>query len=228
MTSVAVVSGANRGIGREVCRQLVEHGYDVFLGSRDLAKGERAVAELGSPTGLRAEQLDVTDAASCAALADRLARVDVLINNAGISYDTWESATTADLDAARGIFDTNLFGAWRLTQALLPKLRKSAHGRIVNVSSEDGSLAYMEVGANAPVYAASKAALNALTRMFAAELKQDGILVNAVCPDWVATDMGGQGGIPVEAGAAHVVWAVELPDDGPSGDFYRSGELLRW
>jgi NAD(P)-dependent dehydrogenase (short-subunit alcohol dehydrogenase family) len=223
---VAVVSGGNRGIGREVCRLLVERGYEVILGSRDIDKGVKAIAELGAPSGLRAEQLDVTDDESCAALAEDLDRLDVLVNNAAIGYDTWEDASDADLVGAQRTFDTNFFGAWRLTQALLPKLRRSPHPRIVNVSSGAGSLASM--GAGVPAYATSKAALNALTRVLAAELRRDGILVNAVCPGWVATDMGGPGGRPIGDGAASVVWAATLPDDGPTGGFFRDGRPLRW
>jgi NAD(P)-dependent dehydrogenase (short-subunit alcohol dehydrogenase family) len=116
----------------------------------------------------------------------------VLVNNAAIGYDTWESTVDGDLVGAQRIFNTNVFGAWRLTQALLPLLRHSEHGRIINVSSEARSLARM--GAGAPAYATSKAALNALTRVLAAELRRDRILVNAVCPGWVATGMGGPGG----------------------------------
>jgi NAD(P)-dependent dehydrogenase (short-subunit alcohol dehydrogenase family) len=220
------VSGGNRGIGREVCRQLVERGYNVILGSRELDNGRRAVAELGGPPGLRAVQLDVTDSDSCAALARQLDRVDVLVNNAAIGYDTWESAVDADLVKADHIFNTNVFGAWRLTQALLPLLRHSEHGRIVNVSSEAGSLAGM--GAGAPAYAISKAALNALTRVLAVELRRDRILVNAVCPGWVATDMGGPGGRPVAEGAESVLWAATLADDGPTGGFFRDGRPLPW
>jgi NAD(P)-dependent dehydrogenase (short-subunit alcohol dehydrogenase family) len=168
----------------------------------------------------------VTDPDSCAALARRLERVDVLVNNAAIGYDTWEGAVDADLVDAQRIFDTNVFGAWRLTQALLPLLRGSRHGRIVNVSSEAGSLASM--GAGAPAYATSKAALNALTRVLAAELSRARILVNAVCPGWVATEMGGSGGRPVAEGAASVLWAATLDDAGPSGGFFRDGRPLPW
>jgi NAD(P)-dependent dehydrogenase (short-subunit alcohol dehydrogenase family) len=122
--------------------------------------------------------------------------------------------------------DTNLLGAWRTVQACLPLLRESAHGRIVNVSSGAGSLTDMRGGA--PAYRVSKAALNALTRILATELREDGILVNSVCPGWVATDMGGPGGRPVEEGAASVLWAVLLPDDGPTGGFFRDGRRVDW
>ncbi len=121
--------------------------------------------------------------------------------------------------------DTNLLGAWRTTQAFLPLLRRGAHARIVNVSSEGGSLSAMTGGP--PAYSVSKAALNALTRLLAAELRADGILVNAVCPGWTDTDMG-RGGRPVAEGAASVLWAALLPDGGPTGGFFRDGEPLPW
>ena len=161
-----------------------------------------------------------------AQLAAELDRVDVLVNNAAILYDTGNRAATVDLDVVRAALETNLLGAWALSQALLPQLRRSGGGRIVNVSSEAGSLASM--GGGTPAYQVSKAALNAFTRTLAGELRGDGILVNAVCPGWVATDMGGPGGRPVEQGAASVVWAALLPDDGPTGGFFRDGEPVPW
>jgi NAD(P)-dependent dehydrogenase (short-subunit alcohol dehydrogenase family) len=232
VSRVAVVTGANRGIGREVARQLAARGDTVWLTARDLGKAERAAAELAAGAGgrVRVHQLDVADPAGAARLADDLARehdrVDVLVNNAAIHYDTWQRASDADLDVVREALETNLLGAWRTTQALLGLLRAGGHGRVVNVSSEAGSLASM--GGGAPAYRASKAALNALTRMLAAELRGDRILVNAVCPGWVATDMGGPGGRPVAAGAASVLWAVDLPDGGPSGGFWRDGRPVPW
>jgi len=173
---VAVVTGANRGIGLEVCRQLAGRDYAVVLGSRDLRKGRRAAS--------------------------------------------------ADLAVVHEAMETNLFGAWRTTLALLPLLRRSGRGRIVNVSSEGGSLAGM--GAGTPAYHVTKAALNALTRTLAAELRSAGILVNAVCPGWTATDMGGPAGRPLADGAASVVWGVTPPDDGPTDGFLRDGRPLRW
>jgi NAD(P)-dependent dehydrogenase (short-subunit alcohol dehydrogenase family) len=152
--------------------------------------------------------------------------VDVLANNAAILYDTWQTAARADLDEVRAAFETNALGAWRLVQALLPQLRASGEGRIVNVSSGAGSLE--GIGPGEPAYRVSKAALNALTKMLAVELRRDGILVNAVCPGWVATDMGGAGGRPVEDGAAGIVWAATLPDDGPTGGFFRDGRPIPW
>lgn len=226
---VAVVTGANRGIGLEVCRQLADAGYLAVLGSRDLDKGRTVAARLNDPAVV-ACQLDVADDESVRAAAawidEELGRCDVLVNNAAILYDTWARAESADLDVIREAMETNLFGAWRTTLALLPSLRRARHGRIVNVSSGGGSLA--DMGSGTPAYSVSKASLNALTRILAAELRADGILVNAVCPGWVATDMGGPGGRPVAAGAASVMWGVTLPDDGPSGGFYRDGRPVPW
>jgi NAD(P)-dependent dehydrogenase (short-subunit alcohol dehydrogenase family) len=228
---VAVVTGANRGIGREVARRLAVCGDLVVLGSRDLAKGEAAAAELARDGAeVLPRQLDVTDPASvervAEELADRSGRLDVLVNNAAILYDTWQRAADADLGVVEQALGTNLLGAWRTVQAFLPLLRASGHARVVNVSSEAGSLASM--GAVAPAYNVSKAALNALTRMLAADLRRHRILVNAVCPGWVATDMGGPGGRPVADGAGSVLWAADLPDDGPSGGFFRDGRPLPW
>lgn len=228
---VALVTGANRGIGLEVCRQLSQQGFTVLLCARDLAKGERAAARLAAQgLSVTAKQLDVSDEASAerlaADVASELGCLDVLVNNAAIHYDIWQRAVIADLGVVREALETNTFGPWRTTQALLPLLHKSRHGRIVNVSSEAGSLAGM--GGGTPAYSLSKAALNALTRMLAAELRSDSILVNSVCPGWVATDMGGAGGRPVSQGAASVVWAATLPDDGPTGGFFRDGKPLPW
>jgi NAD(P)-dependent dehydrogenase (short-subunit alcohol dehydrogenase family) len=226
---IALVTGANRGIGLEVVGQLAQRGFTAVLGSRDPEKGRAAAESLG---GLEVDtrRLDVADPDSVQAvgsdLEDDYGRLDVLVNNAAIHYDTWQTGVDADLDVVQEALETNLFGAWRTTQACLPLLRRSQHGRIVNVSSGGGALTSM--GAGTPAYSVSKAALNALTRILAAELRRDGILVNAVCPGWVATDMGGPGGRPVEQGARSVMWGVLLPDDGPTGGFFRDGRQLDW
>jgi NAD(P)-dependent dehydrogenase (short-subunit alcohol dehydrogenase family) len=156
----------------------------------------------------------------------RYGRLDVLVNNAGVHYDTWESVETADWKIVREAYEVNVFGAWRMAQAFVPMMREAKWGRIVNVSSEAGSLDSM--GAGTPAYSTTKAALNALTRVLAGELHGTGILVNAVCPGWTETDMGGTGGRPVAEGAASVLWAVNLPDDGPTGGFFRDGKQLPW
>jgi NAD(P)-dependent dehydrogenase (short-subunit alcohol dehydrogenase family) len=225
---VVVVTGGNRGIGFEVCRQLSEAGYRVALGSRDARQGQSAAARLGHPE-VHAIQLDVDHDASVTAaahwVADHLGRCDALVNNAAIDYDTDQQASTADLDRVHRIVETNLFGAWRTTRAFLPLLRRSEHPRIVNVSSGAGSVTRMRAGP--PGYQVSKAALNALTRTLAAELERDDFLVNAVCPGWTATDMG-RGGRSVHNGAASVVWAVRLPDAGPTGGFFRDGQPVPW
>ncbi len=228
---IAVVTGGNRGIGREVVRQLGQRGFSVILGSRDPVAGERAAAELaGEGLSVRAHRLDVTDTGTVERLAwelaDRYGRLDVLVNNAAIHYDTWQRASTADLGIVAEAWDANVMGPWRMCLALLPLLRRGQQRRIVNVSSESGSLASM--GGGTPAYSVTKAALNALTRILADELRSEGILVNAVCPGWVATDMGGQGGRPVADGAASVLWAVDLADDGPAGGFFRDGQPLPW
>ena len=224
MDRVALVTGANRGIGLEVCRQLAQRGYGVLLGARDEAKGKRAARQIGG--GVTPVQLDVADADSVRRAVAGLDRLDALVNNAAILYDTWQRGIDADLDQVREAFETNLLGAWRVAQAAIPLLRRSPAGRIVNVSSGAGALT--DMGGGTPAYRTSKAALNALTRILAAELRGDGILVNAICPGWVATDMGGAGGRPVTDGAAGIVWAVELPDEGPTGGFFRDGRPVAW
>jgi NAD(P)-dependent dehydrogenase (short-subunit alcohol dehydrogenase family) len=228
---IAIVTGANRGIGLEVVRQLAQNGMIVILGSRDLDKGKAAAAKLADE-GLQVlpRQLDVADPDSITRLAAQVeqefGRLDVLVNNAGILYDTWQQASNANLDTVQEAIATNTFGPWRMCQAFVPLLQRSQQGRIVNVSSEAGSLTSM--GGSTPAYSVSKAALNALTRTLAAELKASRILVNSVCPGWVATDMGGAGGRPVSDGGASVVWAAMLPDDGPTGGFFRDGKPLPW
>jgi NAD(P)-dependent dehydrogenase (short-subunit alcohol dehydrogenase family) len=228
---VAVVTGANRGIGRAVVRRLAGEGFLAVLGARDEARGRAVAEELGGAgAGVVSCALDVDDEASVRGavqwVESELGRCDALVNNAAIDYDTDARATTADLDRVHRAMETNLFGAWRTALAFLPLLRRSPHPRLVNVSSGSGSISDMSAGT--PAYSVSKAALNALTRILAAELRADRVLVNAVCPGWVATDMGGRGGRPVEDGAASVVWAVLLGDDGPSGGFFRDGRPVAW
>lgn len=224
---VVVVTGANRGLGREVARQCAARGDTVVLGSRDLAAGRQAAHEVGAVPMV----LDVTDpdgfAAAAAQEVERaVGHVDVLVNNAAVHYDTGQDAVDVDLTVVREAIEMNVLGAWQATLAFLPLLRRSAHPRVVMVSSEGGSLSSM--GGGTPAYSVSKAALNALTRVLAGDLRRDGVLVNAVCPGWTATDMGGPGGRPVPEGARSVLWAVDLLDGGPTGTFTRDGQPLRW
>jgi NAD(P)-dependent dehydrogenase (short-subunit alcohol dehydrogenase family) len=224
---IALVTGANRGIGLEVAKQLSQKGYTVIAGSRDLTKGQKAVSGFGS--SVIAKQLDVSDAKSIERLRDEVQKeygvLDVLVNNAAINYDTWHKVGNADLTEVHETFETNIFGSWRMIQTFVPLLKKSKHGRIVDVSSGAGALDSMT--GSSPGYSLSKLALNGLTLMFANELKSSKILVNAVCPGWVATDMGG-GGRPIPEGAAGIVWAATLPDNGPTGGFFRDSKAIDW
>lgn len=227
--ATVLVTGANRGIGFEVARQLGGLGAQVLAGARDAERGEQAAARLRAEgIDATALPLDVADAASVASAAERVAargRLDVLVNNAGIYPGGRASAM--DLAVAEEAWRVNALGPWRLAVAVMPLLRARPAARIVNVSSEAGSLASMT--ATMPAYNVSKAAVNAVTRVLAADLAGTGVLVNAVCPGWVATDMGGAGAPrSVAQGAASVLWAVTLPDDGPTGGFYRDGEPLPW
>jgi NAD(P)-dependent dehydrogenase (short-subunit alcohol dehydrogenase family) len=228
---VVLVTGSAKGIGREVARQLTERGETVIVSARDGARARQVADELGA----RAVELDVTDDASVAAAAGAIGELDVLVNNAAAFVDWSEMASAADLATAREVIDTNLLGTWRVTQAMLPLLRRSAHPRIVMVSSGGGSHADEQFGLTrrggaAATYGISKAALNALTAMLAAELASTPVLVNAVCPGLTATWPGAEqmGARPVADGAASVLWAATLPDDGPRGGFFRDGEPLGW
>jgi NAD(P)-dependent dehydrogenase (short-subunit alcohol dehydrogenase family) len=230
---VAVVTGGNRGVGLEICRQLAMARYAVVLGSREPRKAELAAKEI-DPEGERITpcHIEVDNSVNIQQLTgwvkDRYGRVDTLVNNASAPPDLWAIAGTTDLTPVAEALDINLFGAWRVTQALLPLLRKSPRPRIVNVSSEGGSIALMNGGR--PAYSVSKAALNALTKLLAGELYRDGILVNAVCPGWMPNDGSGPGGRSrtFAQGAASVVWAATLPDGGPTGTFTRDGRALPW
>ncbi|WP_366918542.1 SDR family oxidoreductase [Acaryochloris sp. IP29b_bin.148] len=236
---IALVTGANRGLGLEVCRQLARQGITVILTARDRNKGEQATQQL-LEEGLQVifKPLDVADDQSVNQLVEQLeaeqGRLDILINNAGINFDFQQPVLAADLQEVQDTFNTNLLGAWRMTQACLPLLQKSQQGRVVNVSSGAGSFAgprgLLEQGGGLPAYAISKAALNALTVKISRALQETGILVNAVCPNFTATYPGTaeMGARPVPEGAAGIVWAAMLPDDGPTGGFFRDGKPLPW
>jgi NAD(P)-dependent dehydrogenase (short-subunit alcohol dehydrogenase family) len=229
---IALVTGANRGIGREVARQLAQRGYEVIVSARDGAKASATAAELAGETGgsVTALQLDVADPASIARAAASVhavpGRLDVLVNNAGVGSDFGVAGVAPDFEKIQAALDTNFFGAYRLTIALLDLLRASEHPRIVNVSSGMGGVA--EMGGWSPGYRVSKAALNAMTRILSTELAGEGFLINSACPGFVKTDMGGPMGAqkPVQDGAAGIVWLAALPDDGPTGGFFRDGKAI--
>lgn len=219
----ALVTGGNRGLGFEVGRQLAARGLRVWLAVRDEARGRAAAQRIGAE--VEVVPLDVADPEAAQKAFARTGPVDVLVNNAAVHYDDHETALAVDWRIVQEAVATNFLGAWRCASAYAPAMRARGYGRIVNVSSEAGSLARM--GASPPAYSTSKAALNALTRILAAELAGSGVLVNAVCPGWTATDMGG-GGRPVPEGAAGIVWAATLPENGPTGGFFRDGRALPW
>jgi NAD(P)-dependent dehydrogenase (short-subunit alcohol dehydrogenase family) len=230
---IAVVTGANRGIGFEICRQLGRTGCRVILTARDPQKGAAAAETLRNEK-LAAEfhVLDVADERSLAAFAawlkDAHGRCDVLMNNAGIAPDP-KGSRLADVRAetVRAAFATNTLAPLLLIQALLPLMRKAGSARIVNVSSGMGQLADMSTGSVA--YRISKAALNAVTRIAAAETRGTDILVNSVCPGWVKTDMGGpHASRSVEQGADTAVWLATLPAGGPTGGFFRDRKPIPW
>ena len=235
---LAVVTGGNRGLGLEVCRQLGRKGLRVILGARDPAKGERA-ARLLEDEGLkvRFHVLDTADEASIVAFAEFIrteyGRLDVLVNNAGIFPDPIEwrgdeessSVFDARIDTVRRGMETNTYGPLMMCQRLIPLM--NGYGRVVNVSSGMGQLA--EMNGCCPGYRLSKTALNAVTRIFADELQDTGVKVNSVCPGWVRTDMGTDAADrPVEQGAAGIVGLATLPDDGPSGGFFRDMQPIPW
>jgi NAD(P)-dependent dehydrogenase (short-subunit alcohol dehydrogenase family) len=233
---LAVVTGAARGIGADVARQLGESGYAVVVAARDLDSAQAHAATLRA-AGLDAEamRLDITNVASVDAFVAGIGErpVDVLVNNAAAYADWSETASTADLDAAAKVMDTNLFGTWRVTQALLPALRRAGSARIVNVGSGAGSHGDpqygLHTGPTTASYAISKAALHALTAKLAVELSGEGIRVNAVDPGLTATAPGmeAMGARPIPDGAASVVWAT-TPDAPAIGGLYRDGNPLPW
>src|ERR1700745_3164105 len=227
---VAVVTGGNRGGGRGVWREPALLGFAGVLAPRDLRRGELAAKEL-DPEGNRivACQLEVDNSVSVASMAEwvknQLGRTDVLVNNASTMYDRWATASSADLGAVAEAIDVNLFGPWRVIDALLPMLRSSIRPRIVNVSSEGGSISVMTGGS--PADSVCQAALNALTPRVGAELARDGILVNAVCPGLPASESHPEGRSITQA-AASVIWAVTIPNGGTTGTLTRDGQPYPW
>jgi NAD(P)-dependent dehydrogenase (short-subunit alcohol dehydrogenase family) len=235
-THIALITGANRGIGLEIVRQLARQGMTAVLGARSLAKGKAAAAGL-SAEGIEAPVigLDVADSDSVqAAVADilgRFGRIDVLVNNAGILEEGFHpedaSVFDAPIDRVMKTFATNTVGPLRLIEAFVPGMSERGYGRVVNLSSGAGQLA--DMGAGYPAYRMSKAALNALTRITAAELGRGNVKINAMCPGWVRTEMGGPNATrTVEKGAETAVWLATLPADGPSGGFFRDMKPIAW
>ncbi len=229
---IALVTGANRGIGLEICRQLARRGVKVILTARDEHKGRAACEELNRE-GLDVvfHQLDVTDPISIERVADyverEFGRLDILVNNAGIFMDKGVAGLDVDLETVRKTMETNVYGPLVLCQTFIPLMRRHNYGRIVNMSSSIGSLSEMEGLYLA--YRMSKAALNAVTRVLAEEVKGSNILINSACPGWVKTEMGGpRAERSIEEGADTPVWLALLPDDGPSGGFFQDRKAFPW
>jgi NAD(P)-dependent dehydrogenase (short-subunit alcohol dehydrogenase family) len=230
---VALVTGANRGLGFETARQLLAKGLVVVLAGRDAAALDRARRTLRDEDQRRAitVQMDVTSVESISAahraVKERVGRVDVLVNNAAVLLGEDDDVLSIAADDYRRVFETNLFGVIEVCRAFVPAMARAGYGRIVNVSSGAGQLATMS--SYAPAYSISKAALNAFTRILAATCRADGVLVNAVDPGWVRTDMGGPSAprSPQE-GADTIVWLATLPDDGPTAGFFRDRRAIEW
>lgn len=227
----ALVTGANKGIGFEVCRQLADSGFEVILTSRDVKKGEEAIEKLKKEgLDLQYHQLDVTSKESVENLRSfiekKFGKLDVLINNAGILIS--DSDEEKDEEAAiLKTFETNTLGPLRMCRSFLPLMIKNNYGRIVNVSSGSGQLSTMSKGGSA--YKISKTALNAVTRIISSEAEDYNIKVNSVCPGWVQTDMGGYNASRTpKIGAETITWLAMLPNDGPTGKFFRDKKEIDW
>lgn len=230
---IAIVTGGNRGIGFEICRQLAAKGIHVLLTARDAQAGEAAAARLREQKlEVSFHALDVTREAEIHAFAAEVERrhgaADILVNNAGIMIDPkGASVLTSEPEIFDRTWQTNFMGPFNLCRALAPLMKKNGYGRIVNMSSGLGQLS--DMGGGTPAYRVSKTALNALTRILAAELRGSGVLVNSACPGWVRTDMGGPHATrSVAEGADTPVWLATLPDSGPTGGFFRDRQPVPW
>lgn len=227
--TVALVTGANRGIGLETAKQLLAQGMQVVATRRN----GNAIAELADFEYADVQNLDVCDVASVQRLAAYIeqtyGRLDVLINNAGIALDKWVPALSLNIDDYRSTMETNLYGVLRCCQAFVPMMQRQQRGRVVNISSELGSLTDVQMGSTL-AYRSSKTALNSLTALLACELKgYPDILVNASCPGWVRTELGGDDApLSVAQGADTAVWLATLPAGGPSGGLFRERAPYPW
>lgn len=229
---IALVTGGNRGLGKEVARQLAVKGHQVIITARNTEKGQQAQAELQEMTNnpnIHFVQLDVTKEQdvqnSYQYIEEKFGQLDVLVNNAGIFLDR-EDSTKVSLDNLNKTLDTNFYGPFRTSQAFLPLMRKAQEARIINVSSGMGALESM--GGGHAAYRLSKTALNSLTAIMAADVAADGIKVFAVCPGWVHTDMGGKEAPRTpEEGGNSITYLVDAPD-AVSGKFYRDGQIIPW
>ncbi|MCC5640523.1 SDR family oxidoreductase [Nostoc sp. CHAB 5844] len=240
---IALITGANKGIGLEMSRQLAQHGLTVIIAGRNLQAAQEAATTL-KKEGLQAEAiaLDINNSTQIQAavqeIGERFGKLDVLINNAGVMLDgDWiiSNASTVSLDIIRKTFETNFFALVEVTQALLPLILKSQSGRIVNMASIEGSLT-LHADPNSPIYDAkpfaynaSKAAVNSFTVHLAHELRNTPVKINSAHPGWVKTELGGEGAMmDITEGAKTGVQLATLPDDGPSGGFFHLGEPVPW
>lgn len=239
-TRVALVTGANKGIGFEISRGLAVRDIAVVMGARDSSRGQAACSQLQAEgLAVHFQQLDVTDGASIRAavhyITDQFGRIDVLVNNAGIMVDSDATVLTVNAATVSETMQTNFYGPLLLCQNCIPWMRKNGYGRIVNISSTLGSLTEIadpESGyavIQSPAYRLSKNSLNGITALFASQVRGENILVNSACPGWVKTDMGGPQAPSTPAqGADTPIWLATLPDDGPTGGFFRDKESIPW
>jgi NAD(P)-dependent dehydrogenase (short-subunit alcohol dehydrogenase family) len=230
---IAVVTGGNRGIGREIARQLMKEDVFVIIGARDGAKCAQVTEEFkGNGSNLAAVPIDVNSTRSVNRFVRHVRKYhgppSILVNNAGIHPEAIDTKfLETSISVWRDTFETNLFGAVRLCRSVVPVMRELGYGRVVNISS--GLAQLHKMSQHRVAYRASKTALNALTRALAAELADTGILVNSMTPGWVRTDMGGAGALlSVEEGADTAVWLSLLPADGPTGQFFRNRKPVDW
>lgn len=229
---IAIVTGANRGIGMEACRQLSQQGIITILTSRDEGKGKAAADSLRQDGGdLITHQLDITDLESINRLASfvsvEFGRCDILVNNAGVFLDRGQSIFEVPFEILEETLEINCYGALNMCRAFLPLMKKQKYGRIINVSSGMGMISTL--GGNSAAYRLSKVVLNAMTRIMAAEVKEQNIKINTMDPGWVRTDMGGPSAPrSLEQGADTIVWLANLPADGPTGGFFGDRQPIPW